>query len=102
MYVENLYSPRTVVAVANQFVIHDEEHNKTTFQSYSSRIMELDRNNKTLYIGCNWDYSVTTSKYRNQFVADYLPYELRSTLATKKGIMQALKDGQVGEWRIIQ
>lgn len=33
MYVENLYSPRTGVAVANQFVIHDEEHNKVTNQS---------------------------------------------------------------------
>lgn len=102
MYVENLYSPRTGVAVANQFVIHDEEHNKITFQSYSSRIMELDRNKKTLYIGNNWDYSTTTSKYRNQFVADYLPYELKSCLSTKKDIMKALEDGEVNGWRIIR
>ena len=55
--------------VANQFIIDDK--NKETFQSYDSIIAV--RNKKTDKItldSCFWDYSVTTGKYRNQFLGE--------------------------------
>lgn len=67
MIVRNM-TGRTGRAVANQFII---EHNgRTYFQSYELIIackntsggIEIDRS--------NWDYSVTTSKYRNQFLGE--------------------------------
>jgi|WetSurMetagenome_2_1015567.scaffolds.fasta_scaffold04048_23 hypothetical protein len=56
-------------AVKNQFVIYDE--NKTIFQSYDSIICVKEQ-----LIDCQkitldknvWDYSRTTSKYRNIFL----------------------------------
>ena len=55
--------------VANQFIIDDK--NKETFQSYNSIIAV--RNKKTDKITLDsyyWDYSVTTGKYRNQFLGE--------------------------------
>ena len=55
--------------VANQFIIDDK--NKETFQSYSSIIAV--RNKKTDKVTLDsyyWDYSVTTGKYRNQFLGE--------------------------------
>ena len=69
MTVRNMVSPRTGVEVANQFII--EGDGKTTFQSYSSPIVEIDWNAKTIKFGEDWDYSVTTSKYRNAFLYEY-------------------------------
>ena len=69
---------RTGAPVANQFIINDGEDEY--FQSYetviakrnkSSRLVTLDRD--------RWDYSVTTSKYRNQFLG-------MSTAQIKRGI----------------
>ena len=55
--------------VANQFIIDDKS--KETFQSYNSII--ATRNKKTDKITLDsyyWDYSVTTGKYRNQFLGE--------------------------------
>ncbi len=55
--------------VANQFIIDDK--NKETFQSYNSIIAV--RNKKTDKVTLDsyyWDYSVTTGKYRNQFLGE--------------------------------
>lgn len=67
-------------AIPNQFIIEDEGRGalgnfikRETFQSYDSTIavktvwedetrIELDEN--------NWDYSVTTGEYRNQFLGE--------------------------------
>ena len=51
--------------VANQFIIEDK--NKTYFQSYNS-IIVLNKNGKITLDSYYWDYSVTTGKYRNQFL----------------------------------
>jgi len=68
------------IAVKNQFIMEEEGHGalgnfikRTTFQSYDSIIaiktvwedetrIELDET--------YWDYSVTTGKYRNQFLGE--------------------------------
>jgi len=79
MKVENMISSRGN-AIANQFIITDHGRGvlgnftvRRTFQSYDSVIAtvtkwetetrtELDKN--------TWDYSVTTGKYRNQFLGE--------------------------------
>ena len=53
--------------VANQFVIHDDAGN-VFFQSYSSIIVKRDKAGKVTLDQGYWDYSRTTSKYRNQFL----------------------------------
>lgn len=76
-------SPRTGKAVANQFIIIDSDNNKY-FQSYESVIVKIPR--FTGYTVVNaiegeidtriqldetyWNYSKTTSKYRNEFLGE--------------------------------
>lgn len=56
-------------AVKNQFIIIDEENHKTIFQSYDSIIAVIDNKGK-ITLGKDWAYSVTTGKYRNQFLRE--------------------------------
>ena len=53
--------------VANHFVITDD--NGTRYlKSYNSIIVKIENGKVTL--GKHWDYSVTTSKYRAQFLRE--------------------------------
>ena len=55
--------------IANQFLI--TEKNKQTFQSYKSIIAVKDYKTQKTYLDkYYWDYSVTTGKYRNQFLGE--------------------------------
>lgn len=65
MTVYNMES-RNGNTVANQFIIEDGR--RTVFQSYSSTIAVIDRDNKVIEIHPDWDYSRTTGKYRNLFL----------------------------------
>lgn len=85
MTVENMRSPRTGAKVVNQFVITDGC--RTVFQSYDSTIAEINRNPRTITIGEDWDYSVTTGKYRNAFFED-MGF---SELASKQGLNKAME-----------
>lgn len=71
MKVRNMESPRTGRPVANQFIIFDD--NKLVFQSYDSMIVTWEKSTSTITFGRNWNYSVTTSKYRNEFLGMYFP-----------------------------
>ena len=75
MKVRNMISSLSGKAVANQFIIqgcfndNDNEGLFEYFQSYGTVIakrtiqgIQLDRN--------SWDYSVTTGRYRNQFLGE--------------------------------
>lgn len=86
--VSNMTSPRSGREVANQFII--ENDNKTMFQSYSSPIVEVDTKNKTLTVYPHWDYSMTTGKYRNQFMDDYG----FSAMTNAKGFAKCMKAGK--------
>ncbi len=62
--------------IANQFIIESVEHNSTgddvpivVFQSYDSVIV-LKRFGKVILDRNKWDYSITTGKYRNQFLGE--------------------------------
>ena len=62
--------------VANQFIITDREddYDIVVFQSYDSVIVRqhnrVDGSTGTLLDEHYWDYSVTTSRYRNQFLGE--------------------------------
>ena len=85
MHVTNMNSPRTGKPVANQFIITDGD--TTVFQSYNSTIATIDRKHGTITLGEDWDYSVTTGKYRNLFFEG----EDLTDLASKAGILAALE-----------
>lgn len=53
--------------VPNQFIIHAD--NRTVFQSYST-VIAVTENGKTILDREKWNYSNTTSKYRNQFLGE--------------------------------
>ena len=59
--------------VANQFVIESDDESIVSFQSYSSTIATINHNDNTITIGRDWDYSNTTRKYRNAFLAEFVP-----------------------------
>jgi len=77
MKVQNMTSSRGN-KIANQFIITDSNplsgSNTRTFQSYSSIIAvetRLDGRLPTIQLDSTyWDYSVTTGKYRNQFLGE--------------------------------
>lgn len=66
--------------IANQFIIYDD--NCCYFQSYNSIIVKKE-NGKTYLDSYYWDYSVTTSKYRNLFLSE-----------TKKETEAKIKSGE--------
>ena len=66
MKVENMTSAMGH-KVANQFIIHSEEGGY--FQSYNSIIVKIE--GREVYLDeYFWDYSVTTGKYRNDFLGE--------------------------------
>ena len=84
--------------VANQFIITDEEHNTITFQSYDSEIIRIDYHNGTITVFENYNYSVTTGKYRNKFMHDYGFRDM----GNKKDFEYYMNLGAIGNYEIIQ
>ena len=89
--VENIISNNGNV-IPNQFIIY-EDNGDITFQSYNSIICQIRDGalgyDRVVVFGSDWDYSTTTSKYRNQFLMD----NGLSILATKKDVLEALERG---------
>ena len=54
--------------VKNQFIIRTEDG--VYFQSYNSIIAFCDKKGKITLDADKWDFSVTTGKYRNQFLSE--------------------------------
>lgn len=66
MKVQNMISNKGTT-VPNQFIVTDEQFRY--FQSYDSIIAKKDNKNDKLYLDSYyWNYSNTTSKYRNIFL----------------------------------
>lgn len=95
MKVKNMISRTSGREVANQFIITDG--NKITFQSYSSPIVEIDKDNGKITVFEDWDYSKTTGKYRNQFMYDFL-----GMMDSKKDFEHFMNIGKVGSMEIIK
>ena len=89
--VENIISNNGNV-IPNQFVIY-EDNGDITFQSYDSIICQIREGalgyDKVVVFGSDWDYSTTTSKYRNKFLMD----NDLSILASTRDIKEALERG---------
>jgi hypothetical protein len=84
MKVRNMISPQGN-PVPHQFIITDatftidnQEVSGTAFQSYDS-VIALDTGFHVYLDACHWNYSATTSKYRNIFLGE-------DTATTKKKI----------------
>lgn len=84
--------------VSNQFVIMDEKHNTITFQSYNSEIVRIDYHNSIMIIFPDYDYSVTTGKYRNKFMRDYGFRDMDN----KKNFEYYMNHGAIGNYKIIK
>ncbi len=67
MKVQNMSSNRSGRGVANQFIISGD--GKEVFQSYRTVIAVIGNGKVTLDRN-KWDCSVTTGKYRNQFLGE--------------------------------
>lgn len=84
MKVENMTS-NNGNKIANQFIIYDNDNNCTYFQSYDSIIIQKIENECFIYLDEKyWNYSKTTSKYRNKFLN-----------MTTKQIENAIKDNTI-------
>ena len=84
MKVENMTS-NNGNKIANQFIIYDTDNNSTYFQSYDSIIIQKIENECFIYLDEKyWNYSKTTSKYRNKFLN-----------MTTKEIENAIKDNTI-------
>jgi len=55
--------------VPNQFEIRTDKG--VYFQSYQSIIAFIPHGKGNIVLGTDWDYSVTTGKYRNMFLGEY-------------------------------
>ena len=67
MQVKNMISESSGNAVKNQFILTNK--GTTFFQSYDTIIVKRTKKHTYLDRG-KWDYSVTTGRYRNQFLGE--------------------------------
>ena len=81
MKVENMKSSKGN-KVANQFIVIDD-NGSSFFQSYESIIAKIDKEGNVFLDEKYWNYSVTTSKYRNEFLG-------LSTQGTKEAIASGI------------
>lgn len=81
--------------VANQFVI--ENGNIYTFQSYNSVIAVVNFDNSAITLGRDWDYSTTTSRYRNKFFETLGLDELSNT----ENVRKAINDGEIVGYTVV-
>ena len=87
MKVENMTSARGKT-VPNQFIISD--NGDEYFQSYRSIIAK--RSKGKIYLDdYYWDYSVTTGKYRNEFLGEGIA-ETRKKIASGEYILTNLNN----------
>ena len=81
MRVTNMLSPKSGYPVANQFII--EADDGRYFQSYKSIIAKKNLDGSIELDADYWNYSRTTSKYRNEFLRE-------TTKDTEKKIKQGV------------
>lgn len=81
--------------VPNQFII--ENGNVYTFQSYNSVVAVVNFDNSTITLGSDWNYSTTTSRYRNKFFEGLGLDELGNTESVRK----AINDGEIVGYTVV-
>ena len=88
--VENMRSPRSNNAIANQFVI-TLQNGMQVFQSYNS-IISVKANGETYLDQDRWDYSRTTSRYRNIFLNETTVETVKKIAVGKYGLCNLNKE----------
>lgn len=96
--VKNMISVKSDRPVTNQFIIEDTERKRVAFQSYESPIVLIDRCHDTIVVYEDWNYSVTTSTYRNKFMEEQGLYELANT----KALLKAMEAGSYRNFTILK
>lgn len=94
--IEPCTSNRTGENVKNQYII--TAPGCYAFQSYDSLIAVYDIENQILTLGRYFDYSVTTSKYLNQFLKGYcynIYIQLPSGTSLKNILQKAIDSGVI-------
>jgi len=69
MHVKNMTSKNGEGKAPNQFEIELDD-GSTVFQSYETIIAKRDDGGKITLDEGSWDYSVTTGRFRNQFLGE--------------------------------
>lgn len=85
-------------AVANQYVLTDEENYTKVFQSYDETIVAIDYKNKVITVYPAYDYSRTTVKYRNLFMYQ----QFFAEMSNSKDFERCLKNGKVRDFKIVK
>lgn len=87
-------------AVPNQFVIKDD--NRKVFQSYESTIVEAEWHGEfcEVNVGCDWDYSRTTTKYFKMFLMDEVGFTDEEVETMKKKLRKGHDLFDVGRFVI--
>ena len=80
-------------AVKNQFIIDNGD--VTTFQSYDSKIVEINRKEGIIAFYPDYNFSVTTSKHRNKFLSDILDVNIDS-----KTVDKMISDGTYNSFKV--
>lgn len=87
-------------AIPNQFVIEDD--NKKIFQSYDSVIVKVEWHEDfcEVNVGCDWDYSRTTTKYLKIFLMDEVGFTDEEVEQIKKELRKGRDFFGVGRFVI--
>jgi len=86
--IQNLTSSKNGNKILNQIVIRNDK--LRIFQSYDSIIVKIEEG-KVYLDERYWNYSKTTSKYRNQFLGD-TSKEIETKIKTGEYILTDLQD----------
>lgn len=79
--------PNQVVTVSG----NSELERETNFYSYSSFIIGINNKDKIISIGNDYNYSITTSRYRNKFLHEQGLYQIE----TLEGLNKAIEQGYI-------
>ena len=77
----------------NQFHIYGED--KDILQSYNSKVVEITNNPgcyQTIKLGCDWDYSTTTSKHVYAFLDEYSKVKIYGVTNKRKYIKDLIQE----------
>lgn len=75
----------------NQFRLYSNGINE--LQSYNSLVVKIENGNITL--GCDWDYSTTTSKYVYKFLEEYGYINFYGITNKREYIKKLIKEGKI-------
>lgn len=84
----------------NQFHIiqHEKAHCIDYLQSYNSLVVKVDSHitkGRIITLGCDWDYSTTTSKHVYLFLEEYADINFYGISNKRAYVNKLIKDGTI-------